>query len=64
MDKGILIGIENVAREVEQPNIGLVDNVARDIDKGYIGVGNVARECFSSVSTDVTTAVKGKLGLQ
>lgn len=38
--------IDNVARKVTQPYIG-VSNIARKVKSGYIGMGGVARECFS-----------------
>lgn len=39
--------VDNVARKVTQPYIG-VSNVARKVKSGYIGMGGVARECYVS----------------
>ena len=45
MAKGAYIGVNNVARKINNGYIG-VDNTARKIKKGYIGVSGVARQFF------------------
>lgn len=44
------VGVNGVARKVDQPYIG-VNGVARTVAEGYVGVNGVARKCYSSGKT-------------
>ena len=61
MAKKIYVGVDNEARKVKAGFIGDEYGIARRIKKAYIGIGGIARPCFTTGLEYYGTTTEGLL---